>query len=248
LNNWCDFEKFYFDMLTRKNTSYNREVDKLNEEFDVFKKFLFAHLEEEQKRSKWIESYNSFFKKMEGNSELKMVLNFNYTNTVQQYLENKTNFQLVNIHGEVVNPENPPIFGYAADDNDCINLLNKDNKEYLRNVKKYQYKLSGNEHKLKIFLEGNKNIRVVILGHGCGISDKLILKKIFESLNVFRIQIFYYESSEDYFDRQVNINRITMNDIGRDKLLSFSDSHRMPQWNDTKNQIRAFTDYARSNI
>jgi hypothetical protein len=81
------------------------------------------------------------------------------------------------------------------------------------------------------------------LGHSCGLSDKLILNQILNDENVKSVNIFYYEEYEQFFQTQVNIDRIMNNDDNFKKLTDFNSSHKMPQYNDTTKQHEAFIKY-----
>lgn len=118
-----------------------------------------------------------------------LILNFNYTNTVWRYSlpqfgtkENViTQVQVVDIHGEADNPNNPIIFGYGDEMEEHysqIEALNDDKAQ--EHFKSVHYSRTENYHQLESFLK-NGSYWVDVIGHSCGLSDRVLLKEIFES-------------------------------------------------------------------
>jgi len=245
LRNWCDIEQIYFEQLdiNNSNSYYNsEEIEKLNKEFDIVKRYLSNYLKTQEKEAKFIESYRKMFELID--SKDTAILNFNYTNTLKNlYSTEIKESKVIHIHGELSNPKNPIIFGYAANDKESRELIDKNDNEYMRNIKKHLYKQTNNEELITNYLDGTKSINVTIFGHSYGLSDKLILNQILNHKNIQSINIFYYERYEHYFQTQVNIDRIMNNDDNFKKLVSFNESHRMPQYNDTQKQQEAFIRY-----
>jgi hypothetical protein len=238
-SNWCDIEKSYYNELINKE---NKNPKKLNDDFEIIKCYLEDYLEIEKINFKQIPSYSSLISNLK-NAENTLILNFNYTDTVSKYDAVNPSLRLVNIHGELKNEGNPIIFGFAADDSQSRDLIGKDNKEYMRNIKKHCYKRTKNQNKLIDYLEKIEKIDVLIFGHSCGISDKLILNQIFNHKNINSIRIFYHENHEAYFETQVNIDRIMNNDKHFEKLINFEESYRMPQLEDSGVQSSDFVKY-----
>lgn len=240
--NWCDIEAKYFDFLTTSNkeSPYFQNPKQLNDHFEILKKHLERYLFDQEKKAKPIESYRNFFSYIDSPDTL--ILNFNYTRTIENLYRNETsNSKIIHIHGELENENNPIIFGYAASHEESRDLLGKNDKEYLRNIKKQLYKRTDNEHQLSKYLNIHENIYLSILGHSCGFSDKLILKQILNHKNINKdmdqgdrsIRIFYYKEYESYFETQVNIDRI-MNDDERFRtlLVDFTNSDSTPQFDE----------------
>lgn len=243
LNNWCDIEEHYFQLLNTKeeHKAYFENPKLLNNDFDILKKHLEKYLFDQEKEAKPIESYQKFFSSIDAPSTL--ILNFNYTHTIEKLYQRETsNSKIIHIHGELENENNPIIFGYAASHEESRDLLGNNDKEYLRNIKKQLYKRTDNEHQLSKYLNIHENIYLSILGHSCGFSDKLILKQILNHKNINKdinqgdrsIRIFYYKEYESYFETQVNIDRI-MNDDERFRtlLVDFTNSDSTPQFDDS---------------
>ena len=138
-----------------------------------------------------------------------MLLNFNYTNTADLYLPQNDRFVVNHIHGELTNPDSI-VFGYGdeTDDEHQVILKKKDN-EYLRHFKTYRYLETPNYRQLLSFIE-SEPFQVCIIGHSCGLSDRTMLKTIFEHKNCVSIKPYYYinESGRDnYLDIVQNISR-----------------------------------------
>jgi len=256
-NNWCDIESKYFEELNYcKSNGKNRyegrytKPKELNDDFEVIKKHLAKYLKEEEGKVKKVDSYEVFFKSFGISTDNALILNFNYTRTIENLYGNFIKCPIIHIHGELENEDNPMIFGYAANHEESREFLSKNDKEYMRNIKKHCYKRTDNKNRLHKFLnkcsgkaDKYNKIDVFLLGHSCGLSDKLILNEIFNHSDIQEIRTFYYENHENYFDIQVNIDRIMADDEKFDKLMNFQDSNRMPQFNDNDAQIHSFKKY-----
>jgi len=135
LNNWCDIEHKYFDLLSSvKNTSNTdyRDIKTLNSDFEQLKKELISYLSTQQCKNA-LESYKNIFGKLANKNSL--ILNFNYTDTIRLYEKEISEAQIINIHGKLGDINNPIIFGYAANDEENNILIDKNDNEYLRNIK-----------------------------------------------------------------------------------------------------------------
>ena len=245
LKNWCDIEEAYFSELIslEKSRYYPNNPTKLNQYFEVIKKHLAGYLKT-QNESQPIQSYQTLFKTIDASNTL--IINFNYTDTLQKLYRNDIqDSRIIHLHGELENPENPMIFGYAATHEESRKLLDKNENEYLRNIKKHLYKRTSNEKKIADYLDKTGRLDISIFGHSCGLSDNLILKQLFCHNNVETIRTFYYENVECHFQAQVNVDRIMNDDDKFKKWIDFQTSHRMPQWNDSAEQIDAFDKYIR---
>jgi len=246
LQNWVDIESKYFQILLsiKDGKQNNISIENFNQNFLEIKQILEDYLFSEEKNYKPVQSYQTFFKAISNLDSL--VLNFNYTNTVKKYI-NGSNLKKIQIHGELNNIENPIIFGYAANDSESRGLINTGNNEFSRYIKKQCYKRTTSERQLRDYLNKGE-FNVLILGHSCGLSDKLILNQIFNNNNLKTIRVFYYQEYEDYFNKQVNIDRIMQSEVNLIKLKEFGDnqSTRMPQYNDKEEQFVNFNNFINS--
>lgn len=240
---WSDIEVTYFDILTNFNdraylqkhyrdVRLYKNIKELNDSFDKIKKYLEIYLTEIEQSFAKIRNYEKIFQELDNDKTV--VVNFNYTNTVKNYISHK-NIELIHIHGELNNTENPIIFGFAAEDEESKKLLVENENDFVRNIKKFNYLFTNNDELLKEHIK-SKEFNVFILGHSCGISDRLILGQILNSNGVHQIIPFYFRDTNGYFNTMVNIDRI-IDDYSKlkeekksfTKLLSFPNSYKMPQ-------------------
>ncbi len=247
LEDWCDIEaKYYKELKTLDNSPYYKEdPKKLNDQFYVIKKYLEQYLTT-QKTDQSHESYRRFFELLDSSNTL--IINFNYTDTLRSLYGDVLKLsKVVDLHGKLNNTLNPIIFGFAAPEKDLEFLRQKGNTEYMRNIKKHLYKQTSNEEIIQEFiadqqLKGDK-IEISIMGHSCGESDTLILNQLFSHPKISAIRIFYYEERECFYQTQLNIYRILDGHKNYDKLVSFNDSSRMPQYSDFIEQKEKFDKY-----
>ncbi|MGB0973464.1 MAG: AbiH family protein [Flavobacteriaceae bacterium] len=236
LINWVDIEKLYFKILTEEKY----DVKKLNEEFSLIKKELEIYLTSVSKERTGNHMYQFFDGLATQKENELMILNFNYTEVFQRmYADSFKEPKIINIHGQLNSPNNPIVFGYAPTDIETINLINKGDNDYLKNIKKYYYKRTDSELQLNQFLvtKYKKDIHVHILGHSCGTSDRNILKQIFTNESVKKINIMYHENYDNYFNTLVNIERVIGNSSQYAIINNFGNSIRMPQLSeDEKNR------------
>lgn len=246
LEQWCDVESEYYNLLLSVDTSdpsniYRKDVAKLNSDFQRIKEELEAYLLTQQS-SNAIDSYKRLLKYLCNSDSL--LVNFNYTNTIKHlYADSVNHRKIIHIHGELKNDSNPMVFGYSAFDSECFKLIDKEENEYIKNIKRHQYKMADNEVRLKEFLNEKKDIEVSILGHSCGLSDKHILELMLNHKNVSSIRIYYYDNRESYFNLQTNIFRIIKNYDTYDRLVNFNDSTRMPQFDDGEEKSDVMKDF-----
>lgn len=250
--NWSDIEYVYFLLLKNSDNLYNfaqkefhislgtrtYSSQDLDKNFTEVKALLEEYLENEQKKLTLIDEYSKLFKTFNDSDTL--ILDFNYTNTISKYLESfDSKIQHIKIHGEIKSESNPIIFGYAANDEEAKLLTDKNDEYLMKNIKKLRYLLSDNESRFKIMINNSAYlIDTYILGHSCGISDRLILNELFTHKDVQRITTFYYENRDNFLKTVINIDRV-INDYviankkerSFHKLSDFKSSFPMPQQN-----------------
>lgn len=145
--------------------------------------------------------------------EEKLFVCFNYTDTMALYLKHSSyENNLIYIHGELERNSNPIIFGYGDEmDPHYEKIENLNTNEFLRNIKSFGYFRTSNYQRVNSFINGEgKEFTVKILGHSCGLSDRILLNTIFEHHNCKAIKIYYYQKSEtenDYFEKTQEISR-----------------------------------------
>ncbi|PWK26785.1 abortive infection AbiH-like protein [Arcicella aurantiaca] len=173
------------------------------------------------------EWYNSF-----KNTDKKIVfLNFNYTNTIEHYTKNantgNTKEELIYIHGKLNDPNNPIIFGYGDEIDEYYKKIEELNiNSFLYHFKSFGYFKTNNYQKLLSFIESDL-FDVEIVGHSCGLSDRVLLNTIFEHDNCEAIKIHYYENANgenDYTYKTQEISR-HFNDKAkmRKRIVNFSE-------------------------
>ncbi len=160
-------------------------------------------------------------------------LNFNYTDTIETHLQDssmKPDVRHIHIHGAVSDSSNPIIFGYGDDTGEDYRKLEFEGEnDLLRKIKSFQYPRTRNYHNLLNVLE-NYEYDVFIIGHSCGLSDRTLLKTIFEHPNCLAIQNFHYKGESEDFEKRMEISRhFTDKVLMRERVLPFDKEATIPQ-------------------
>lgn len=202
-NTWVDIEREYFRFLKAYFSNNNfadkaKMVDQLNSEFDFLIEQLAAYITQ-------VNTYIAHIPKLETNNsnfgfnhlfstsnESIRVINFNYTETLyfKRYVKQEN---IIHIHGRVAEMDiNPVIFGYG-DESDPVYQDIEDSGEnrYLEHIKSFGYFKTENYHRLLSYIDSDLYC-VYIVGHSCGLSDRVLLNEIFEHKNCQNIDIFYH--------------------------------------------------------
>ncbi|MFV0531321.1 MAG: AbiH family protein [Flavobacteriales bacterium] len=245
---WVDLETLYFKLISSDNMS-NQFIPTLNEEFDYLKLLLEDYLTNqiENKISDYNFDRNSFFERDNifetihpDTEKLIGIVNFNYTTSVvqsyTQFMYNKpkqlhNEFQNINVHGKLNSDENPIIFGYGDDNSEKYkSIQDVGNNELLVNFKTFQYLRNTNYKSVLSMLEMDTNIKIEIIGHSCGISDKTLLKTMFEHSHVKEIEYRYHTDEKYYFENLYNISRIFSDNVMmRKKVKDLKSTRLIPQ-------------------
>lgn len=222
----------FMDVLTSKLHTYISEVDS-SAKISFVNSPLSSLIEKSQsKLNDEVSGLISRHSRREDPNNV-IFLNFNYTNTVRSLTNNsfvKNNISHINIHGQINNSNNPIIFGYGDDTNESYNRLEfEDNNELIRKIKSFQYPRTRNYHHLLNIL-GSKEFDIFIVGHSCGLSDRTLLKTIFEHENCLAIQNFHYKGETDDFNKRMQISRHFSNKtLMRERVLPFDYQAIIPQ-------------------
>lgn len=246
---WVDIENLYYVYLSQKTEYYispkdaNVDLELIREKLieylavvqnrisdDMVKDNLKAWMREPFKESDIsheglnygnikMEFVKARMKKISFSPERILMLNFNYTTLADLYLP-KT---CIHIHGELSNPKSV-IFGYGDElDADYKKLSEKNDNEYLRNIKSIKYLESPNYRNLLGFIESSP-YQVYIMGHSCGNSDRTLLNTLFEHRNCCSIKPFYYvkeDGTDNYIELAQNISRnFTDMKLMRDRVVN----------------------------
>ena len=203
----CDEHEFNYKM-----EKYNMKGSKGDDQKD------YKMLKEKLDMDNMIRRYSNFF--LPDNI---MFLNFNYTNTLNRYVQdNNPNFKINHIHGKLSNPESI-IFGYGDEmDENYKKLSDLNDNEYLKNFKSIKYLESDRYRKALQFMEAEP-YQVYIMGHSCGNSDRTFLNTLFEHKNCVSIKPYYYKDGDkdNYLDIVQNISRnFTDMKLMRDRVVN----------------------------
>jgi hypothetical protein len=244
LNN-CENDNYIYKKFNLANSEFSSKL--LDDNFNEIKNSLENYLQKEQENLKLIAAYSNLFSTL--NDENTLILDFNYTNTIYKYLNGTGSLiEHIKIHGELLNEENPIVFGYAANEEEAKVLSYKNDEYLMKNIKKLRYLLSDNEAKFKNMLNmSNQMIDVYKLGHSCGLSDRLILNELFTHKGVGRITQLYFNNKEEFLKTAINIDRVMDDYSIKDKkeksfskLNNYKHSTAMIQHNGTNTNVDEF--------
>lgn len=169
-----------------------------------------------------------------------LFLNFNYTPTIDYYMSDLVNDDMnyygnsvnLQIHGRLNDNKNKINFGFGDEmDNHYKLIEEKNDNEYLKNIKSFQYLQNSNYKKLLDFIE-SKKFQVYVMGHSCGLSDRILLNTIFEHENCKSIKVFYYENEiyDNYTEIIQNISRhFNKKKLMREKIVNKTLCQSLPQ-------------------
>ena len=251
--NWVDLENEYFDHLLKLRTPNGfifNKVKELNIEFEFLKTKLEEYLVRHQKESDraFSNDYTTLFcEEIKRNDIVTisvkdqvpkqvLILSFNYTSTLEKYKDSCKIIvptQLNYIHGELESNSNPIIFGFGDEYNkNYQEFENIRNKELLKHIKSFSYFKTSNYHNLIRFIDAD-DFQVYILGHSLGLSDRTMLRQIFEHHKCKSVKIFYHQTEDgkdDYTDKTFDISsHFTDKGEMRKKIVPFNLSFPMPQ-------------------
>lgn len=220
-NRWVDIEYEYFLQLyelfkrlekkeLRRHEVIDKEVKELNSSFRSLKLQLISYLKSTDYSSiRKSPSIKEHFSDTDIKA-LKVYINFNYTSTLDLYnLTGSELNRIINIHGTLDSPEDEQIFGYGDEMDSIYPKLEELNTiDFLANFKSFGYSLNSNYQKIFGYL--NEPYEVRIMGHSCGISDRVLLNSLFENENCQKIRIYYHQKNEkenDYYEKRIEISR-----------------------------------------
>lgn len=78
-------------------------------------------------------------------------------------------------------------------DDSYRNLVNKNDNDYLSNIKSIKYLESPRYRELLSFIDSD-SFQIYIMGHSCGNSDRTLLNTLFEHRNCVSIKPFYHKN------------------------------------------------------
>lgn len=234
----ADFDPNDFD-FTNLSESFNlldftsKGVDEFEKEYEPKMNLDEKNLFYSQKNKIKLGDY--FYCKTATPPKNVLFLNFNYTDLIPKLIKEikinawklddwaNSKMEYIYIHGELSKERNPIIFGYGDENDEIQSKIEKQGGDFLNNIKTINYLKTPNYKKVLSFLDSN-NYQVFIMGHSCGLSDKTLLKTIFEHPNCISIRPFYYidkKGNNNYDDIVKNIYRtFTDKALMRDKVVN----------------------------
>lgn len=226
-------------------THYNNDVAELFSNEEIYQNEIDEFYDEFPRKFVEKTLKNKFQTKVDGKIPIRRfdytyILNFNYTNTVENYLNNYTrNAKIINIHGELQSSKNPINLGFGDERNNYYSTIEDHNQnEYLRFMKSFQYTKNNNYKSLFDYIEDDF-FQVQIMGHSCGLSDRTLLNAIFEHPNCKSIKVFFHQYDEALDNGETdnhsevvrNISRhFTQKTNMREKIVNRIRCVELPQW------------------
>src|SRR5690606_31934204 len=102
------------------------------------------------------------------------------------------------------------IFGFGDEvDEEYKFIENLNDNRFLSHIKSFKYLNTLNYSHLMRFIDSD-SYQVYIYGHSCGLSDRIMLKEIFENENCKSIKIFYHQrgdGNDDFMEKTQDISR-----------------------------------------
>ena len=253
--NWVDIEYEYYKLLkSSADNSHFENPDKINIQFeylctllndyiseidssdiqivslsDEIKDILISPINSDEIAVEFVEGFGIKEDSVAHNPQRILCINFNYTTTLERYIEGINNIDLIHIHGSIQSRDSI-IFGFG-DDTFLKSISLYNDKEYLKYIKTYRYLETSNYRNILKFLATDV-YQVVILGHSCGISDRTLLNTILEHDNCASIKPYYYSNNnkDNYIELVQNIgNAFSEMKTMRDRVVNKTMCQSFPQ-------------------
>lgn len=226
---WVDLEEAYHSGLLQRRDR-KEEVLELNRDMDLLTKSLLKYLRDlfkgphraTQPVSMVQAHFDDIHRDINGEEpsgtekgEVR-ILTFNYTSTLDLYEDNLPEAKVIHIHGSL--HENNILLGYGDESSELYKELEKMNDNDLtKYFKSFYYARSTRYEDLFRFLDSGE-FRVHLMGHSCGLSDRVLLSNIFQHEQLEKVKIYYHDKDSG----QNNFLYLVQN-ISR----HFADKHRM---------------------
>ena len=243
LDGWVNIESFYFKELVFciKNGSRQfpspysipyladgiKSARQLNEELELIKDELKEYIKVVQENAPRTKRLSGFMKKY-GKGDL--IVNFNYTNTIERYYNRENRPEIVNIHGTV---SDEITFGYGNENDEDYKMIERmEDNSLLDHIKSFNYALNGNYKTIDFYIKDPGhvgNYHVDIIGLSCGLSDGVLLNDIFNNEKCTGVTIYYHESERKFKDTYQNISRHFDNPSRlRSIVNTFDEKYKLP--------------------
>lgn len=231
--NWTDIEYYYFaKLLEIFKGDGNPGV--VNGPFEILSLEVFDYLKTQNSYSKSVVNdkfqtfIDSLFKGFGSTEKFEMLfVNFNYTGLLNNYInfDHQEEHNFIHIHGVLSDPESI-IFGYGDDSHKKYSELEDTlNDDYLKHIKSHRYNSDATYDTLTGFLEKGK-FEVFVVGHSLGVSDRVLLKTIFEHEDCEQIRL-YHRGKDSHFKKRIALSRHFTDKIKlRERIVSFDPNHR----------------------
>ncbi len=253
LNGWVDIEELFYTRLkeiiksgertVKYVKSLNQEMERLTLELN---EYLLSQVEPHifkipnRTKAKIAKQFREPIPPEPGNSccssEIAkdkniFLINFNYTDSLLG--DPFHDFKHIHIHGHSIDDSSEIVFGYGDEMDDSYKMIENLNKnEYLRKFKSFGY-FQYSQYRQLLSIVNSGSFDVVIYGHSCGLSDRVLLNEIFEHKNCRYIRVYYYRDKNDYIDKTMNISRhFNSNQLMRQRVINFQEGDVIPQVND----------------
>ncbi|MFV8224778.1 AbiH family protein [Christiangramia aquimixticola] len=254
---WVDIENEFYQNLKKELNSKHHKIQHLNNQLNFITKKLeeylleIDHLDIPNSRY-FIGNVSSQFSeniKKEDLLEKELIdndispkkilfLSFNYTNCLFQITQSLSSYTQAElswnyIHGELKSEKNPLIFGFGDEIDDDYSKIEKQNdNDFFEHIKSFRYSLTPNYHDLMRFIDA-ENYQVFVYGHSCGLSDRTMLREIFEHDNCKSIKVFYHrrnDETDDFSEKVMEISRhFTDKGVMRRKIVDKTKCKPLPQ-------------------
>lgn len=244
LKGWVDIEQEYYDELKSIVFSHSNSEERiklLHKSFGQMQEYLQSYLsviEDDLVNCDKVfqDLFDEALKQQSTNfysSSEHLILNFNYTRTLSIYEEELRRYpshKIIYIHGRLHDTSNPIIFGYGDETGeDYKKIEDLNNNEYLKYAKSTRYLRNTCYRDLLGFID-ERRFQAWIIGMSCGLSDRVMLKQVFEHENCHSIRIFYHENWDNYAYVAQNISRhFHDKNIYRRKLVNYHQCDVCPQ-------------------
>ncbi len=258
--NWVDIENLFHKELLRVLSDYHSDfkredakikLKELNEEMEFLKVKLVEYFSKIELKFNWNcntpDSMNMLgvFKIGAAKKSVRYphyneaidtrVLNFNYTNIANHYckeLESEYSIHEIHLHGQLNDVESI-VFGFGDEVHSSYQEMEDlDENLFFEHIKSFKYLQNEHYQDLMDFLENDK-FEVFVMGHSLGLSDRTMLQAIFNSDNLEKVQLFYYEKDgkNNFVEMTHQLSRhFKDKNRMRTKVVPFSKSEPLPQF------------------
>jgi hypothetical protein len=217
------------EFLKEKLIEYLKSIEIPNKNINIENHFL-KEFNKNRKEKERAEIQKQIFLSNEMTYDI-LFVSFNYTNLLSRYKNSGLvlyglKIDFINIHGSLEDLQNPIIFGYGDEMEEHYKTIENFNEnEFLKNMKSFGY-FQSQYYKTILNFINDSEFEVHLMGHSCGISDRVLLNSIFEHRNCKSIQIYYHKKSEtenNFKELTMNISRhFNKKQLMRDRIVPFN--------------------------